>query len=50
MLFKTDVLVVVNVDLVLCAEQARGGERWHRTLGSDHETLAAPDEPAGESA
>jgi len=49
-LFQADVLVVMNGDLVLRPEQARGGERRHRTLGRDDETLTAPGEPAGESA
>jgi hypothetical protein len=49
MLFETDVLVVMDGDLVLGAEEARGGERRHRTLRAHHETLAAADEPAGKS-
>jgi len=49
-LFQADVLVVVNGDLVLGAEQARGGERRHRALGCHDETLAATGEPAGKSA
>jgi hypothetical protein len=49
-LFETDVLVVVNRDLVLCAEQARGGERGHRTLGTNNETLTTPNEPARKAA
>lgn len=43
---KTDVLVVVYGDLVFGAEEARGREGRHRTLGAHHETLAASDEPA----
>jgi hypothetical protein len=48
--FKTDVLVVVNGDLVLRPEQACGGERRHRTLGTHHETFTASDEPARKAA
>jgi hypothetical protein len=48
-LFETDVLVVVNRDLVLCSEEARGGEGGHRSLRGHHETLAASGEPAGET-
>jgi len=50
MLFETDVLVVVNGDLVLGAEQARSGESRHRALGTHDETLTATGEPARESA
>jgi hypothetical protein len=49
MLLELDVLVVVDGDLMLGAEQARGGEGRHRALGADHETFAAADEPAGKS-
>ncbi|MDP9251900.1 MAG: hypothetical protein M3O80_02745 [Chloroflexota bacterium] len=49
MLLETDVLVVVDGDLMLCAEKAGGGERGHRTLGAHHETLAASGEPAGKT-
>jgi hypothetical protein len=49
-LFQADVLVVVNGDLVLGAEQTRGGKRGHRPLGRHDETLAATGEPAGKSA
>ena len=49
-LFKTDVLVVVNGDLVLCAEQACSGERGHRTLCTHHETFTASDEPTRKAA
>ena len=48
--FETDVLVVVNGDLVLRAEQACGGERGHRTLGTHHETFTASDEPTRKAA
>jgi len=48
-LFETDVLVVMDSDLVLRAEEARGGERRHRSLRTHHETLAASGEPAGET-
>jgi hypothetical protein len=48
-LLELDVLVVVSGDLMLGAEQAGGGERWHRALGTDHETFAASDEPAGKT-
>jgi len=48
-LLETDVLVVMDGDLVLRAEEARGGERRHRTLGAHHKTLAASGEPAGET-
>jgi hypothetical protein len=48
-LLETDVLVVVDGDLMLGAEEARGGERGHRALRGHHETLAASDEPAGET-
>ncbi len=47
-LLETDVLVVMDGDLMLRTEEARCGERRHRALGTHHETLAAPDEPAGE--
>jgi hypothetical protein len=47
-LFETDVLVIVNSDLVLGTKEARGGERRHRALGTDDKTLAAPRESAGE--
>ena len=46
-LLETDVLVVVDGDLVLRTKEARGCERRHRTLGAHHETLAASDKPAG---
>ena len=49
-LFKTDVLVVVNGDLVLRAEQACSGKRGHRTLGTHHETFTASDEPTRKAA
>jgi hypothetical protein len=49
MLFEFDVLVVVNGDLMLGAEKAGRGERWHRALGADDETLAASGEPAGKT-
>jgi hypothetical protein len=49
MLLEPDVLVVVNGDLMLGTEKARGGQRWHRALNTHHETLAASDEPAGKS-
>ena len=48
-LLELDVLVVMDGDLVLGAEEARGGESRHRTLRGHHETLAASDEPAGET-
>ena len=48
-LLELDVLVVVDGDLMFCAEKAGGGERRHRTLRGHHETLAASDEPAGET-
>ena len=48
-LFELDVLVVVDGDLVLCAEEAGCGECRHRTLGTYHEALAASGEPAGET-
>jgi len=47
-LFETDVLVVVNGDLVLSSKEARGGERRHRALDTDDKTLAASRESAGE--
>src|SRR2546430_9220953 len=46
-LFETDVLVVVNGDLVLSSKEARGGERPHRAPGTDDKTLAASRETAG---
>jgi hypothetical protein len=49
MLLETDVLVVVDGDLVFGAEEAGGGERRHRALRGHHETLAASDESAGKS-
>ena len=48
-LLELDVLVVMDGDLVLGTEEARGGESRHRTLRGHHETLAASDEPAGET-
>jgi hypothetical protein len=48
-LLELDVLVVVDGDLMLGAEEACGGERRHRTLGAHHETLAASDESAGKT-
>ena len=48
-LLETDVLVVVDGDLMLGAEEACGGERRHRALRAHHETLAASGEPAGET-
>jgi hypothetical protein len=48
-LFEFDVLVVVDGNLMLRTEKARGGERRHRTLSTDHETFAASDEPARET-
>jgi len=48
-LLETDVLVVVNGNLVLGTKEARGGERRHRALDAYHETLAASGEPAGKS-
>jgi hypothetical protein len=48
-LLELDVLVVVDGDLMLCAEKAGGGERRHRTLGGHDETLAASGEPAGKT-
>jgi hypothetical protein len=49
MLLETDVLVVVDGDLVFGAEEAGGGERRHRALRRHHETLAASDESTGKS-
>jgi hypothetical protein len=46
---ETDVLVVVDGDLMLGAEKACGRESRHRALRGHHETLAAPGEPAGET-
>ena len=48
-LLELDVLVVVNGDLMLCAEQAGRGECRHRTLRTHDEALAASGEPAGET-
>jgi hypothetical protein len=48
-LFETDVLVVVDGDLMLGAEKAGRGEGWHRTLSGHDETLATSGEPAGET-
>jgi hypothetical protein len=48
-LLETDVLVVMNGDLMLGAEEACGGECRHRALGAHHETLAASGEPAGKT-
>jgi hypothetical protein len=48
-LLELDVLVVVDGDLMLRAEETRGGECGHRALRGHHETLAASDEPAGET-
>jgi hypothetical protein len=48
-LLELDVLVVVDGDLMLGAEEARGGECRHRTLRGHHETFAASDEPAGKT-
>ena len=48
-LLELDVLVVVDGDLMFCAEKAGGGERRHRTLGGHDETLAASGEPARET-
>jgi hypothetical protein len=44
MLLETDVLVVVDRDLVLGPEEAGRGECRHRSLSAYHETLAASDE------
>jgi hypothetical protein len=49
MLLKTDVLVVMDGDLMLRAEETRGGERGHRALRAHHKTFAASDEPAGKT-
>ena len=49
MLLETDVLVVVDRDLVLGTEEAGRGECRHRALCAHHETLAASDEPAGKT-
>jgi len=48
-LLETDVLVVVDGDLMLRAEETCGGERRHGTLRAHHKTLAASGEPAGET-
>jgi hypothetical protein len=48
-LFELDVLVVVDGDLVLCAEEAGRGECRHRTLRAHDEAFAASGEPAGET-
>ena len=48
-LLELDVLVVMDGDLVLGTEEARGGQCRHRALGGHHETLAASDESARES-
>jgi hypothetical protein len=48
-LLELDVLVVMDGDFVLSAEEAGGGEGGHRTLGAHHETLAASDETARET-
>jgi hypothetical protein len=48
-LFETDVLVVVDGNFMLCAEEAGRGECRHRTLGSHDEALAASGEPARET-
>jgi hypothetical protein len=48
-LLETDVLVVVDGDLMLRTEEACRSERRHRALRGHHETLAAPGEPAGET-
>jgi len=48
-LLETDVLIVMDGDLMLRAEETRGGERWHRALRAHHKTLAASGEPAGET-
>jgi len=45
---ELDVLIVMDGDLVLGAEEARGGECRHGALGGHHETLAASDESARE--
>jgi hypothetical protein len=50
MLLETDVLVVVDRDLVLGSEEAGRGECRHRALGAHHETLAASDEATRETA
>ena len=47
-LFEADVLVVVDGDFMLGAEEACGGECRHRALRAHHETFAASGEPAGE--
>ena len=49
MLLELDVLVVVDGDLMLGAEEACGGECRHRALRGHHETLAASNEPARKS-
>ena len=48
-LLELDVLVVMDGDLMLGAEQTCGGQRRHRALRGHHETLAASDEPAGKT-
>jgi hypothetical protein len=48
-LLETDVLVVVDGDLMLRSEKARGGQRGHRALGAHDKTLPASDEPTGET-
>jgi hypothetical protein len=48
-LLELDVLVVVHGDLVLGAEEARGGEGGHRALRAHHKAFAATGEPAGET-
>ena len=48
-LLELDVLVVVDGDLMLRAEEAGRGKCRHRTLRTHDEALAASGEPAGET-
>jgi hypothetical protein len=48
-LLELDVLVVMYGNFMFGTEEAGCGKGGHRTLGADHETLAASDEPAGKS-
>ena len=50
MFLETDMLVVVDGDLMLRAEEARGGERRHRALHAHDEALAALHESPRETA